>query len=120
MAKILVVDDAEMIRKLMSAFFSKHGITVTTAVDGMDGFNKLKADPEIKLVFADVNMPELNGLAMVEKIRNELETEAVILMLTSENSNEMKERGRALGVKGWVVKPFNDPNVINLVKKIVA
>jgi len=67
----------------------------------------LKSDPGIKLVVADVNMPNMDGLTMVEKIRGELGNARVnLIMLTTESSPNMKERGKAAGVKGWIVKPF--------------
>jgi two-component system chemotaxis response regulator CheY len=58
---------------------------------------------------------------MAEKVRGELRNTAVnIIMLTTENSPAMKERGKAAGIKGWIVKPFNGPAVIGSVKKLVG
>lgn len=92
-----------------------------TAVDGKDGLAKLQSDPGIKLVVADVNMPNMDGLTMVEKIRGELKNTSVnLIMLTTESSPNMKERGKAAGVKGWIVKPFKGPAVLETFKKLVA
>jgi two-component system chemotaxis response regulator CheY len=97
------------------------GLDVITAVDGKDGLAKLKADPNIKLVVCDVNMPNMDGLTMVEKIRGELGNKSVhLIMLTTESSPNMKERGKAAGVKGWIVKPFKGPAVLETFKKLVA
>jgi two-component system chemotaxis response regulator CheY len=94
---------------------------VVTAVDGKDGLVKLEADPGIRLVVADVNMPNMDGLTMVEKIRSELRNSTVnLIMLTTESSPNMKERGKAAGVKGWIVKPFKGPAVLETFKKLVA
>jgi CheY-like chemotaxis protein len=66
-------------------------LDVATAVDGKDGLVKLKADPGIKLVVSDVNMPNMDGLTMVEKIRGELGNATVnVIMLTTESSPSMK------------------------------
>jgi two-component system chemotaxis response regulator CheY len=114
MAQVLVVDDSEAVRSEVSGFLTQNGITVETAVDG-------KGSPDTKLIFADVNMPNMDGLTMVEKIRAEVGNKTVhIIMLTTESDAGMKERGKAAGIKGWIVKPFNGTNVLETVKKMVA
>jgi len=121
MAKILVVDDSSTVRDEVSTFLRGSGLDVVTAVDGKDGLVKLAADPGIRLVVADVNMPNMDGLTMVEKIRGELKNSAVnLIMLTTENSPNMKERGKAAGVKGWIVKPFKGEAVLPTFKKLVG
>lgn len=121
MAKILVVDDSSTVRDEVAGFLKSNGLDVTTAVDGKDGLAKLKADPDIKLVIADINMPNMDGLTMVEKIRSELGNSSVnLIMLTTESSPQMKERGKVAGVKGWIVKPFKGAAVLEAFKKMVA
>jgi two-component system chemotaxis response regulator CheY len=121
MAQILVVDDSSTVRVEVSDFLKKAGLAVETAVDGRDGLTKLKSDPGIKLVVSDVNMPNMDGLTMAEKIRGELGNAAVnIVMLTTENSPIMKERGKAAGIKGWIVKPFKGDAVLATFKKLAG
>ena len=121
MAKILVVDDSSTVRDEVAGFLQKNGLDVSTAVDGKDGLAKLKADPGIKLVISDVNMPNMDGLTMVEKIRADLGNASVnIIMLTTESSQSMKERGKAAGIKGWIVKPFKGDAVLESFKKLAA
>jgi two-component system chemotaxis response regulator CheY len=121
MAQILVVDDSSTVRVEVSEFLKKNGLIVETAVDGRDGLVKLKADPAIKLVVSDVNMPNMDGLTMAEKIRGELNNATVnIIMLTTENSPLMKERGKAAGIKGWIVKPFNGDAVLATFRKLAG
>ena len=120
MAQILVVDDSATVREEVSSFLKGHSLSVETADDGKDGLEKLKSDGGIKLVISDVNMPNMDGLTMVEKIRNELNNASVnIIMLTTESDPRMKERGKAAGVKGWIVKPFKGDNVVGSIKKLV-
>lgn len=121
MAQVLVVDDSSTVRNEVADFLKNNGFTVSCAVDGKDGLEKIKADPALKLVLSDVNMPNMDGLTMAEKIRGELKNPALnIIMLTTENSPTMKERGKAAGIKGWIVKPFNGAAVIGSLKKLVA
>ncbi|MES2188037.1 MAG: response regulator [Pseudomonadota bacterium] len=121
MAQILVVDDSSTVRSEVGDFLQKSGLTVAFAVDGRDGLAKLKADPSVKLVVCDVNMPNMDGLTMAEKVRGEMGNTSVnIVMLTTENSPSMKERGKAAGIKGWIVKPFNGAAVLGSFKKLVG
>ena len=82
---------------------------------------KIKADGELKLVISDVNMPNMDGLTMAEKVRSDLKNAAVnIIMLTTENSPAMKDRGKAAGIKGWIVKPFNGDAIVGAIGKLVS
>lgn len=121
MAQILVVDDSDAVRNEVSGFLTDNGFDVATAVDGKDGLTKAGADSGLKLIFADVNMPNMDGLTMVEKIRGDQGNSGVnIIMLTTESDASMKDRGKAAGVKGWIVKPFNGANVLDAVKSMVG
>ena len=121
MAQILVVDDSATVRNEVSSFLKGSGLTVEVAVDGKDGLTKLKSDSSIKLVISDVNMPNMDGLTMAEKIRGELGNSTVnIIMLTTESDPRMKDRGKAAGVKGWIVKPFKGDAVLGGIKKMVG
>ncbi|NBW48684.1 MAG: response regulator [Betaproteobacteria bacterium] len=118
MANVLVVDDSSTMREIVSGYLNKHGFDVALATDGRDGLVQLKADPGIKLVVSDINMPNMDGLAMAEKIRNELGNKSVhIIMLTTEDNPVMRERGRTIGVTGWIVKPFRGDAVLGPFKK---
>lgn len=120
MAQILVVDDSAAVVNEVSGYLKENGYSVITAMDGRDGLEKVKSDPSLKLIFSDINMPNMDGLTMVEKIRGELGNSAVnIIMLTTESDASMKERGKSSGIKGWIVKPFNGANVLGAVKKMV-
>ena len=121
MAKILVVDDSSTVRDEVAGFLRKNGLDVDTAVDGKDGLAKIKTHPGVRLVVSDVNMPNMDGLTMVEKIRGELANSAVnFIMLTTDSSSAMKERGKAAGVKGWIVKPFKGEAVLETFRKLAG
>lgn len=121
MSKVLVVDDSATVRNEVSQFLTQSNIDNITAVDGQDGLKKLQSNSGIKLVISDVNMPVMDGLTMVEKIRNELNNQNVnIIMLTTESDPRMKARGKSAGVKGWIVKPFNGAAVVGAIQKLIA
>jgi two-component system chemotaxis response regulator CheY len=119
MANVLVVDDSSTMREIVSSFLSKNGFEVAVATDGRDGLEQLRNDPGIKLIVSDVNMPNMDGLTMAEKVRTELANKSVhIIMLTTEDNPVMRERGRTIGVTGWIVKPFRGEAVLGPFKKM--
>ncbi len=121
MAQVLVVDDSATVRNEVVTFLQNNGFDVASAVDGKDGLDKVRADGGLKLIISDVNMPNMDGLTMAEKIRSDLGNQSVnIIMLTTESDPRMKERGKAAGVKGWIVKPFKGDAIVGAVRKLVG
>ena len=113
MAQILVVDDSNTMREIVSTFLKQNGFEVALANDGRDGLKQLQQDAGIKLVVSDINMPNMDGLTMAEKIRTELGNSAVrIVMLTTEDNASMRARGKEIGITGWIVKPFRGEAVL--------
>lgn len=120
MADVLVIDDSVTVRNEVSSFLNTNGISVDTATDGQDGLTKIQSNNSFKLVICDVNMPRMDGLTMCEKVRAAGKTNLPIIMLTTESDPSMKERGKAAGVKGWIIKPFNGAAAINGIKSIIG
>jgi len=120
-AEILIVDDSSAIRTEVSKYLQSQGISVETAVDGVDGLNKICATKDIKLVLCDVNMPNMDGVTMIEKAREKLAGKPMhFIMLTTESDPRLKARSKSAGVKGWIVKPFNGPAAIQGIKKLIG
>lgn len=119
--KILIVDDSRTIRQQVSFTLSKGGYEVVEAEDGVQGIEKLKAEADIAMVISDVNMPNMDGLEMVEAISKDGGINGVpIVMLTTEGSGEMINRAKAAGAKGWLVKPFEPDQLIAAVSKLAG
>ena len=119
MAHVLVVDDSNTMREIVAGFLSNHGFEVAVANDGRDGLAQLALDPGIRLVLSDINMPNMDGLTMAEKIRTDMGNSAVrIVMLTTEDNAAMRARGKAIGVTGWIVKPFKGEAVLGGLRKL--
>jgi len=119
MAQVLVVDDSNTMREIVSTFLSQNGFEVAVANDGRDGLQRLQDDPAIRLVVSDINMPNMDGLTMAEKIRTELGNTAVrIVMLTTEDNAGMRARAKDIGITGWIVKPFRGEAVLGPFRKL--
>ncbi len=119
--KVLVVDDSQTVRQQVSIALSQAGYEVLEAGDGVEGFDKISGDQEIKLVVCDVNMPRMNGLEMVEKVRGESQFDKLpIVMLTTEGAPQLIARAKKAGAKGWIVKPFKADLLVKAVDKLTA
>ena len=119
-AKVLLVEDDRALREALADTLQLGGHAYR-AVDCAESALLALAQEPFSLVVSDVNMPNMDGLTMAEKIRGELGNTSVnLIMLTTESSPSMKERGKAAGIKGWIVKPFNGTAVLETFKKLAA
>ncbi|VAW28543.1 Chemotaxis regulator - transmits chemoreceptor signals to flagellar motor components CheY [hydrothermal vent metagenome] len=115
---LLIVDDSESIRELISSNLKDAGYKVIKAVNGQDGLDKLCA--EVKLVVTDLNMPIMDGITMIKNIRkNPSYKHMPIIMLTTESQLEKKNAAREAGATAWMVKPFEEDKLLGVVKKFV-
>ena len=120
MGKILIVDDSRLIRSVASAAVIEAGHEAIVAENGQEGLDILSRE-KINIIFSDVNMPIMDGLEMVENIKkNDKYKYMPIVMLTTESNPDLKAKGQALGVKAWMLKPFNKKKFFMVVKKLMA
>ncbi|WP_020585538.1 response regulator [Desulfobacter curvatus] len=120
MAKVIMtVDDSTSIRQMVSFTLNQVGYEVVEAVDGQDAVDKL-AGLDIDMLMTDLNMPNKNGLELIEWVRAIPKFKFVpIIMLTTESETEMKQKGKAAGATGWIVKPFKPEQLLAVVKKVL-
>ena len=116
--KVLLVEDDRALREALADTLLLAGHDYRAVGSAEEALAAVEQE-SFRLVVSDVNMPNMDGLTMAEKIRGELRTSTVnIIMLTTENTPIMKERGKAAGIKGWIVKPFKGEAVIATFKKL--
>ncbi len=120
MAKVIMtVDDSTSIRQMVSFTLNQVGYEVLEAVDGQDAVDQL-ARNDIDMMLTDLNMPNKNGLELIEWVRSIPKFRFVpIIMLTTESEAEMKQKGKAAGATGWIVKPFKPEQLLAIVKKVL-
>lgn len=117
---ILAVDDSKSIRDMVAFTLQPLGYRVIPACDGQDGLEKFRAEP-VTLVVTDLNMPVMNGIDMIRRLRAEPRGAGVpIVMLTTETSPEMKAQGKAAGATGWLSKPFDADMLIAVTRKLAG
>lgn len=119
MKKILIVDDSETIRQQVKRTLEQAGWETVEASDGVEGMTQAELHPDIAMALLDVNMPRLNGLDLLEKLRASPQTASVpVLMLTTEAEPALTQRAKKLGAKGWIVKPVTPQLLVNAVAKL--
>jgi two-component system chemotaxis response regulator CheY len=118
---ILTVDDSPSIRQMVAATLRHGGYTVVEAVDGVDALARAGERADVALVLTDQNMPHMDGLTLTRTLRaQEQYARTPILMLTTESSAEMKAAGKAAGLTGWMVKPFDPKTLLAVLEKVLA
>lgn len=116
---ILVVDDSASLRQVVGIALKGAGYDVAEAVDGKDALSKLDGR-KIHLIVCDVNMPNMDGISFVREMKNLPSYKFTpVIMLTTEAGEDKKKEGQAAGVKAWVVKPFQPPQMLAAVSKLV-
>jgi two-component system, chemotaxis family, sensor kinase CheA len=117
---VLVAEDSITSRTLLKNILESAGYTVTTAVDGVDAFTKLRTD-EFDLVVSDVDMPRMNGFALTSKIRADRKlAELPVVLVTALDSRDDRERGIDAGANAYIVKrSFEQSNLLEAVKRLI-
>lgn len=120
---IMVIDDAESVRKCVGMILQFAGYDVIEARDGSDALDKLTGRP-IDMFICDVNMPRMDGVSYLTKVKTDSSyTEyrfAPFIMLTTESGMNMKAACREAGARAWIVKPFKPDELLNAIKKLLT
>ena len=118
--RILAVDDSPSVRQMVKLTLSGAGYDIVEAGDGAEGLNKARAST-LDLVVTDRNMPVLNGLGLIRELRKLPAYRGVpILFLTTESDPEMKQQAKAAGATGWITKPFQQDQLVAIVRKVLG
>ena len=117
---ILTVDDSRTMRDMLLMTLVDAGYEVVQAEDGEDGLAKL-GDRRPDAIITDINMPKLDGFGFIEAVRADPANSSLpILVLTTESEMDRKERARAAGATGWIVKPFNPTKLLDALRRVGA
>ncbi len=116
----MTVDDTASMRQMISFTLNSAGYEVIQASDGQEAL-KIAQGRKVDLVIADVNMPNMDGISLVKSLRaiNDYRF-TPILMLTTESQEGKRHEGKSAGATGWIVKPFNPEQLLNVVSKVLG
>jgi CheY-like chemotaxis protein len=116
---VLVVDDDDVIRQLITVNLELEGFEVIPAVDGQDALDKVK-DVQPDVVTLDVMMPRVDGWEAAARLREDPETAHIKLILLSARAQESDiQRGERIGVDAYLTKPFDPDELIDVVRRLV-
>ncbi|MEW6564195.1 MAG: response regulator [Spirochaetota bacterium] len=119
--RILVVDDSAAIRQSITYVLQQGGYEVIEAKDGQDGLDTLTKMEMPDLIITDVNMPNLDGIGFIRRVREQIKFKFVpIVVLTTESQGDKMNEGKEAGATAWIVKPFNADKLLAVVKKVVG
>lgn len=111
--KILIVDDDKFLLSMYSVKFQKEKFDVTTAGDGSEAVAKLQGGLIPDAIVLDIVMPNMDGLEVLEKMRQEnLAKDAVVLILSNQGQSSDIEKAKRLGINGYIVKATTIPSEV--------
>jgi chemosensory pili system protein ChpA (sensor histidine kinase/response regulator) len=117
---IMVVDDSVSIRQVVSRLMESQGWNVLAAKDGLEALDKLR-ESRPDLVVLDIEMPRMNGYEFLSAIKAQGGYEDLpVVMLTSRTAGKHRDKAKALGAKGFMVKPYNDDEFVGLILKLTG
>ncbi len=116
---IMTVDDSPSMRMLLKAALTDLGYKVLEAEDGVQALERL-GGVQPDLLITDINMPRLDGFGLIERVREQdRHRNLPILVLTTESSDEKKQRARSAGATGWIVKPFHPDKLAAAIRRVL-
>lgn len=117
--KILIVDDSESIREVVSFTLETEGFDVLIANDGTDALKFLDGR-EIDMIITDLHMPEMDGITLIKHVRAMDAYQRIpILFLTTESQTAKKMEAKEAGATGWIIKPFVPAKLIAALQKVL-
>lgn len=116
---ILTVDDSSTMRQMITFTLKGANFDVLEAGDGVEAL-EVAPGKKLALIITDVNMPRMDGLTLVARLRALPEFKFTpILVLTTESDASMKQKGKEAGATGWIVKPFSPEKLLDVVNKVI-
>lgn len=120
--KILIVDDSQLIHSMYRIVLNRYnGCSIKDAMNGLEALDILSREQNFDIILLDINMPVMNGLQFMEKIKKEnIYKHIPIIVVSTEGKEEDTLRALKLGASGYVVKPFKPQVLYDLVDKVIA
>ncbi len=121
MKKVLIVDDSVTVRQQVGGALRQAGFEVLEAPDGEVGVRTIETTSDLDLVVCDVNMPRMDGMQLLEKVKADGRfPDLPVVMLTTESKPELVNQAKALGAKGWIIKPFKAALLVQAVNQLTS
>ncbi|HEX9021205.1 MAG TPA: response regulator [Nitrospirota bacterium] len=117
--KVIVVDDSALIHQMYKMVLMRYKCEIINALNGQEGLDKLAQNSDADLILLDINMPRMNGLEFIKKVKELGKYDHIpIVIVSTEGKEEDTMRGLSLGAKGYVKKPFQPSDLHALIEKL--
>lgn len=124
MKKLLLVDDSPLMTLMYQAFlksYPTHDLEARYATDGLDAFARLHEDPIVDLIILDINMPGMNGLEFIERVKLETAFQDIpVVMVSTEDEVEDVRRGLGSRARAYLAKPFGPKELHRIIDDVLA
>jgi two-component system, chemotaxis family, chemotaxis protein CheY len=119
--KVLIIDDAETVRRSVVEALEPAGYTVLTATDGFRGIGLLKETQDLCLVIIDLNMPGMSGFGVLDWMRKDASPHLPpAIFMTTEINPTLLDQAKSSGAAGWLVKPCKPEQLLAVVRRLSA
>lgn len=116
--KVLVIDDSSLIHKMFRLILPH--CTLICASDGHEALQKLAGDPDVDLIFLDINMPRMNGLEFLAQVKADAAVASIpVIIVSTEGKEEDTIRGLRAGAAAYVKKPFQNETIQDLIRRVM-
>ena len=118
--RVLIVDDDPDMLSVLGLLMKVNGITATTAIGGIEGLKKARADkPDVILL--DIMMPDMDGYEVIKELRSDEYTKGIpVIFVTARSEAEYRERAEALGADGYVTKPYQRNALMEVIRGVAG
>ena len=115
--KILIVDDSKLIHRMFEVMLRGHQLV--HANDGVEGLQKLAEHADVNVILLDINMPRMNGLEFLGEVKKDEALSSVpVIVVSTEGKEEDTQRALDLGASGYITKPFQAEQVLDMIAKL--
>lgn len=120
MKSVLTVDDSASIRQMVRLTLTGSGYKVVEAENGAEGLKQAQSAPA-NMIVTDLNMPVMDGLTFIRELRKLPAYKGVpIICLTTESDATRKQEAKQAGATGWITKPFQQDQLLTVVRKVLG
>lgn len=115
--KILVIDDSKLVLRMFSVLLPK--TEQVQALDGREALDRLADHPDVDLIFLDINMPNMNGLEFLRRVKADTALAGIpVVIVSTEGKEEDTVRGLQAGAAAYVKKPFRQETIVDIINRL--
>jgi CheY-like chemotaxis protein len=117
--RVLIADDSSAVRQRLKTVLDRHVCCeLVEAEDGQEAYEKLQ-DSQFDILITDINMPRMNGLSLIGRVRKDLNLRIPIVIVTTMGHEEDRDTGMRLGADTYITKPINDSQLVSTVSGLI-